>query len=153
MKKFFKKIFAFIKKLYNSLKDETKQYLPIAIGAVEALKKLLDSHVDDVALAIVTTLIPSIPADKVNLVKAKLEAALPKILLEMNLVNSIANIEDPNAQLQAILDALKLSSDDVKAEKYHTLASKILVVLSDGKVTWGEAVMLTEWYYQTYVKQ
>ncbi len=71
----------------------------------------------------------------------------------MNLVNSIANIEGVNAQLQAILNALKVSPDNVKAEKYHTLASKILVILSDGKIKWGESVIFTEWYYQTYIKE
>lgn len=153
MKKIFQKILNFIKKIYSSLKDETKQYLPVAINFVEAVKKVMDSPVDDIALSIVTTLIPSIPKDKVELVKQKIETALPKILLEMNLINSIANIEDTNQQLQAILDALKVSPDDVKAEKYHTMASKLLVILSDSKITWGEAVLFTEWYYQTYVKQ
>jgi hypothetical protein len=68
------------------------------------------------------------------------------------MVNSIAGIEGTNEQLQAILEALKVAPDNVKAEKYHTLASKILVILSDGKIKWGEAVIFTEWYYQTYCK-
>lgn len=152
MKKLIKKLFNFIKKLYVSLKDETKEYLPIAIKTVEAIKKVMESPVDDVLLSVIGCVIPGLPTNKINIIKAKIEAELPKILLEMNLVNSIANIEDTNAQLQAILDALKVSTDDTKAEKYHTLASKLLIVLSDGKVTWSEAVMFTEWYYQTYVK-
>ena len=78
---------------------------------------------------------------------------MPKILVELNLVNSIANIEGVNAQLQAILAALKVSTDDTKAEKYHIIASKLLVILSDGVITWSEAVIFTEWYYQSYVKQ
>lgn len=150
--KFFQKILNFVKKAFGALKNETKEYLPIAIKAVEALKKVMNSPVDDIILTVVGIVIPGIPSDKVNIIKDKIEAALPKILLEMNLVNSITNIEDTNAQLQAILNALKVSTDDTKAEKYHTLASKLLVILSDGKVSWGEAVMFTEWYYQTYVK-
>lgn len=153
MKKLWKKISSFISKLYASIIDETKHYIPIAINVVEAIKKVMDSQVDDVILSILYVAVPNIPADKVNLIKGKLEKELPKILLELNLINSIANTADVNEQLQKILDALKLSSDDIKAEKYHTLASKILVILSDGKITWGESVMFTEWYYQTYVKQ
>ncbi len=152
MNKIFKKIVAFIKKLYTSLKDETKHYLPIAISLVEGIKKVMDSPVDDVVLGVLEVVIPSIPKDKVDTIKAKIEVALPKLLTELNLINSIANIENVNDQLQAILDALKVSSDDIKAEKYHTLASKLLVILGDGKITWGEAVMFTEWYYQTYLK-
>ena len=152
MNKLLSKIFSFIKKVYGKLVDETKKYIPIAINVVEVVKKVMDSPVDDVALAIAEQLIPAIPKAQVDIVKSKVEEYLPKLLLELNLVNDIANITDPNEQLKTILNTLKLSSDDVKAEKYHTLASKLLVILSDGKVTWGEAVVFVEWYYQTYIK-
>lgn len=150
--KLLKKIRAFLKKVYEKLVDESKQYIPIAINVVEAVKKVMDSQVDDVVLSVLKILIPNIPDAQVDKVKGKIEEALPKLLLELNLVNSIANTDDINKQLQMVLDHLKLSSDDVKAEKYHTLASKLLMILSDGKVTWGEAVIFTEWYYQTYIK-
>lgn len=153
MKKLIQKIFAFIKKLYNKLVDETKELVPVAIKVVEGVKNVMDSPADDIALAIITTIIPSLPKDKISYYKLKLEDYLPKLILELNLVNTIANETDVNKQLQMILEQLKLSSDEVKAEKYHTLASKILVVLSDGRITWSEAVILTEWYYQNFVKK
>lgn len=152
MKKLIQKIFAFIKKLYNKLVDETKELVPVAIKVVEGIKKVMDSPVDDVTLAIIATIIPALPKDKISYYKLKLEDYLPKLILELNLVNTIANETDVNKQLQMILEQLKLSSDEVKAEKYHALASKILVILSDGKVTWSEAVILTEWYYQDFLK-
>lgn len=135
MKKLLEKIKSAMKKLFTSLKYESKQYLPVAINAVEILKKVMDSPVDDIVIAAVEMLVPSLPASKINELKSKLVIALPKILLELNLINTIVNIESINDQLQAILDQLKLSSDEVKAEKYHILASKILVILSDGKIT------------------
>lgn len=153
MKKLWIKISTFIKKLYKNLVDESKEHLPIAINVVEGLKSVLDSPVDDIVLSVVQFALPNLPINKVNIIKEKLEKALPKIILELNLINSVVNIENTNDQLQAILNALKLSKDDVRAEKYHTIASKLLVVLSDGKVTWGESVMFTEWYYQNYVKK
>lgn len=153
MKKLWIKILSFIKRLYTKLVDETKFYIPVAIKVVEVLKTILDSPVDDIILTVITALVPNIPANKLDAIKSKIQAELPKILVELNLVNSIANIEGVNAQLQAILNALKVSPDNVKAEKYHTLASKILVILSDGKIKWGESVIFTEWYYQTYIKE
>jgi len=153
MKKLWTKILSFIKRLYIKLVDETKIYIPIAIKVVEVLKTILDSPVDDIILAVIGALVPNVPANKLDAIKDKLQAELPKILIELNLVNSIANIEGVNAQLQAILNALKVSPNEVKAEKYHTLASKILVILSDNKIGWGEAVIFTEWYYQTYIKE
>jgi division protein CdvB (Snf7/Vps24/ESCRT-III family) len=131
MKKLFIKILGFIKKSFKKLQDSTKEYIPLAIHVVEAIKKVMDSPVDDIVLTVLTMVIPNIPKEEVNVIKDKIQAALPKILLELNIINSIANIEDTNA----ILDAIKVSPDDIKAEKYHTLASKLLVILSDGKVT------------------
>ena len=153
MKKLWIKISNFIKRLYTKLVDETKIYIPIAIKVVEVLKQILDSPVDDIILTVVGTLVPNIPANKLGAIKDKIQAELPKILIELNLVNSIAGIEGTNEQLQAVLNALKVLPDNVKAEKYHTLASKILMILSDGKIGWGEAVIFTEWYYQTYIKE
>lgn len=153
MKKLIQKIFAFIKKIYNKLVDETKELIPVAIKVVEGIKMVMNSPADDIALTIISSIVPALPKDKIDYYKAKLEEYLPKLILELNLVNVIANETDINKQLQLILDQLKLSSDEVKAEKYHTLASKILVVLSDGKVTWSEAVVVTEWYYQSFIKK
>lgn len=147
------KIFSFIKNAYKKLTYRAKVYIPIAINVVEAIKTAMDSNVPDIVLAITSAVIPNIPTAQITLVENKLKEFLPKLLLELNLVNDLGTTTDVNAQLQKILDTLKLSSDDVKAERYHTLASKILVILSDGKVTWSEAVMFTEWYYQTYVKK
>jgi len=152
MKKLLLKILTFVKKIYEKLVDETKIYVPMSIKVVQTLKQIMDSPVDDILLTVVSSLVPGIPVAQVNIIKQKIENYLPKLLIELNLVNSIANIENTNDQLKAILDAIKCSPDDVKAEKYHTIASKLLVILSDNKITWGEAVMFTEWYYQTYMK-
>lgn len=153
MNKNLNEIFSFIKRIFAGLKYEAKKNIPVAIDVVEAIKKVLDSQVDDIVLSILGSLVPNLPVSQINIIKSKLEKELPKIILELNLVNLALNGQDINTQLQTILDQLKLSSDDIKAEKYHVMASKILVVLSDGKVTWGEAVMLTEWYYQNYIKK
>ena len=153
MKKLWLKILAFVKKLYAKLVDETKMYIPMAIEIVQTIKEIMDSPVDDIILTVISKLIPTLPMAQVAIIKQKIEEYLPKLLLELNLVDTIANTQSLNEQLQMILDAINLSSDEVKAEKYHVLASKLLVILSDNKITWEEAVMFTEWYYQTYVKQ
>ena len=98
---------------------------------------------------VITALIPGDIDDKIN---EKLRGFLPRLLLELQLVDSIANITDPNAQLQAILDKLKLSSDDAKNAFYHSLASLILQKLSDGKLSWSDAVAIAEYYYQNVTK-
>lgn len=154
MKTFLKKIWNAIRNLYDSLVGNTRRYVPVAIRIVEAIKSVVDSPVDDIILGIVKLAIPGDADDKlIDKVKETVERWLPKILLELRLVDSIANIEDPNQQLQAILAQLKLSSDETQAIVYHGLASLILEKLSDGELSWSDSVAIAEYYYKNIHKK
>lgn len=149
MKKLFKKV----KELYDVLLNRTKKWIPVAVNIVEGIKKVMDSEVDDVVLAIVKAAIPGETDDFIiNKVKSVVEKWLPKILLELQITESIANIQDKNEQLKAILAKIKVSSDETQNVFYHGLASLILEKLSDGKITWSESVLLAEYYFKN-IKQ
>lgn len=153
MKKLINKIWQAVRSLYDRLAGKTKKYVPIAIKIVEGVKKVMDTPVDDVILTIVKGAIPGTADDvMIDKIKATVEKWLPKILLELKLVDSIANIEDPNLQLKAILAQLKLSSDETQAIVYHGLASLILEKLSDGELSWSDSVAIAEYYYQNIQK-
>lgn len=114
----------------------------------------MDGPVDDVILSIVKAAIPGDADDKlIDKVHKTVEEWLPKILLDLNLINSVANIEDRNEQLKAILAQLKLSSDETKNIFYHGIAALILEKLSDGKFDWTDATAVAEYYYQHEVKE
>lgn len=149
MKKFLLKLWAGIVDLYDKLVGNTKKVVPIAINIVQAIKKVMDSPVDDVILEIIRLSIPGDADDKmIAKVKDLVEKWLPEILLRLKLVESIADIEDKNEQLRAILEQLKLSPDAVQNVYYHGLASLILEKLSDGKIQWADAVAISEYAYQ-----
>ena len=152
MKKFVKKVWESVKSLYDSLMLRTKRYVPVAINVVEGIKKVMDSPVDDVILAIVEAAIPG-DADKalIKRVKTVVEKWVPKILLELKLVDSIANMDNINDQLIAVLAQLKLSSDETKSIVYHGLASLIIEKLSDGKISWSDSVAISEYYFTNFV--
>lgn len=134
-----------IKWLYEKMLDETKEYIPVAINVVEGIIKVMDSPVDDILLGIIVAAMPNkLTGAKLFILKDKIEQALPKILIELNMVEAIANIEDTNDQLKAVLEALKVSTEDTKAEKYNIIATKLLVILSDNKISWSEAIVFTE---------
>lgn len=153
MKRILKKIWNFIKNIFNKLDDEVKRIVPVAINIVEAVKKVMDSPVDEVIATILKQVIPG-DADNVLIdqVKSFIEKNLPKVLLDLNLVNSIAGIEDENEKLKAILAQFKLSSDETKNILYHGLAALAIEKLSDGKLSWSDAVALSEYYYKNVVK-
>ena len=145
LKMFLHKLWDGIKHIFDGIEKEVKVLIPIAINIVQNIKFLEDTGVAD----LLTSIIPGNIDDKIN---AKLKDILPKLLLELQMTEAIANITDPNAQLRAILDKVKLSSNDAQNAFYHSLASLILEKLSDGKFSWSDAVAIAEYYYQNVTK-
>lgn len=145
LKTFLHKLWESIKHAFESVEKEVKEDVVIAISVVQRVKLLVDGPVADVIAAL-------IPGHVDDDIKEKLREWLPKLLLELGMVQAIANIDNVNDQLAAILGKLKLSSDDAKNAFYHGLASLILQKLSDGKLSWSDAVAISEYYYQNNVK-
>lgn len=153
MKKTIQKLWAWVKWLWLSLDKEIEKYVPAAINIVEGIKKVMDSPVDDIVLAIVKTAIPGTADDiLIDKIKFLVEKNLPTILLNLKLINDIANIDNPNEQLKAILAELKFPNEQVAGAFYHSLASLILEKLSDGKLNWSECVLISEFYYKNVLK-
>lgn len=154
MKNLLKKIWKGIKKAYDALVGKTKDLVPVAIRIVNAIKEVMDGPVDDVILTIVKKSIPGEADDVlIDKIKSVVEKWLPKVLLELKLIDSIANIKDRNEQLKAILAQLKLSSDETRAILYHGLASMILEKLSDGELSWSDSVAIAEYYYKNFISK
>ena len=90
------------------------------------MKKINDGFVGDVLETIVTAAIPGNKDDIVmkNL-RAKLKEVLPKIITQLTIINSIAEIEDENEKLKAILVAVNLSPDETKNALIPLLSAKL----------------------------
>jgi len=146
LKSFIAGIWSAIKGLFHNLAEEEKRLLPIVISVVNNIKFIVDGPVADVVTAI-------IPGDVDDKIRQKLQSFLPKILLELNMLNTCQQLPDTNAQLQCILSNLKLSSDAAKDIYYHGLASLILTELSDGKLSWSDCTAIAEYYYKNIWKQ
>lgn len=142
-----------IGEFFQGLKKETKRMVPIAINVVEGLKKVMDSPADDVILTIVKGAIPGNADDiLIDKVHSVVKEWLPKVLLELYKVDTIAQLTDQNDQLHAILAQFKLSSDESKNIFYHGLCSLILEKLADGKIDWSESILISEYYFINFQK-
>jgi hypothetical protein len=151
--KFLRKLWAAIANLFHKVEDEARIFVPIAIKVVEGLKAVIDSPVDDVLAAIIKNAIPGDADDKlIDKITGTINTWLPKVLLELNMIDAVVNVEDPNEQLKVILERLKLSSNESKNIFYHGIASLILEKLSDGKFDWTDATAVSEYYYQHAIK-
>lgn len=142
-------IWAFVASLWKKIDKMVERVTPVAIRAVDALKGINESFAGDLLEMLVTKAIPG-PADDllVKRIREKLKTILPKILLQLNMAESIAGINDPNEQLKAIIMKINMSSDEAKNAYYHSLSVMILQSLSDGKLSWSESVQIAEYYYQ-----
>lgn len=133
--------------LFNKLDDETKRLVPIAINVVEAIKAFNESKSTDFIAFVVTSAIPG-DADDILIKKARavVREWLPKILLDLKLIQSIADLTNDNEKLIAILNELKLTS--TKGIIYKGTAAKFLELMADGKFDFNDAVELTSYYYE-----
>lgn len=154
MKKLLEKIWSTIKLVFNKAGEETRKLVPVAINVVQGLKSVMDSPVDDVILSIVKAAIPGDADDiLIDKITSVVKEYLPKVLLDLKIVDAIANIEDQNEQLKAILAQFKLSSDETKNIVFHGLSCLILEKLADGKLSWSDSIAISEYYYQNIAKK
>lgn len=147
------RILRWVAGIFKSLDEGTKKLVPIAIGVINGLKAAINNPVEQVIESII---LAAIPGDKDDILVAKIRevvnAWIPKILKELYLIESIANIKDTNEKLKAILVQLNLSSDESKDILYRGLCALILEKLSDGKLSFSEAGEVAEYYYRNFTK-
>lgn len=154
MKQFLANMWAFIVGLFNSLDKLVDKFAPVAINIVEGIKKVNENTTGDIIEFVITAAIPGTKDDViVKLLRKKLKECLPKIIQQMNIIQSISGIENQNEQLKAILAAINMSSDETKNAYYHSFAALILQSISDKKLTWAESVYIAQYYFDNIHKK
>lgn len=153
LKRILQAILAFISSIWRKTTDEVKIITPIAVNIVNAVKIINESFIGDVIQEVLKIAIPGDSEDKIIIqIRARLKEVLPKLILQLNLVDSIANIRDTDEQLKAILGVINIAEDEKKRIFYHSLCSLIINSLADGKLTWSESVLIAEYYYTEVYK-
>jgi hypothetical protein len=154
IKIFLAQIWAFVSSIWKKASDEVKLIAPLAVNAVNVLKSINESFVGDIVETVLAAIIPGKVDDMIiHNARVKLQKILPKVIIQLNIANSISKIQDPNEQLKAILVAINMSSDETKNIYYHSLCVLILQSLADGKLTWSESVQISEYYYSNIYKK
>jgi hypothetical protein len=145
MKKFFAKIMAVLANLLGKLAPELKSAVHTSVVVTEAFKNFVDSPLAD----LFTVLMPGIKDDQI---KVLLRQRLPGILMIMRLIESATLLDN---EADTIAAAQRYVGELSAAERkpiLHELAVRLAIILSDGKITWSEAVQLVEYYYQNQFK-
>lgn len=135
-----KRIFAFLKRLVSKSAALIQKFINPSIAVVQALKNAVNSPVTP----FLNALIPGNLDDKIVLA---LKANLPKVLQVLKIADECTKLKDPDLIIQCAIKALRKYDSDGQAANYHSIAALLSVYLSDGKLSWKEAVHLAQAVY------
>jgi hypothetical protein len=152
----FGKFFSFVKKLFTSLDSEMKKAIPVVISVVNTVKGFIDSPASDVLFELSKMPIPGTADDiLIDKVHSAAHKALPKLLLNLTIIDTINKISDPKERAEMLANELtnaihdlKFASDEKRNMFIRGLAQMIIMAVSDGRVTWIEAANIGEYGYR-----
>ena len=147
------KVKAFVLNIFDKADELVERIVPVAINVVEEIKKINETTTGDIIELIITKAIKGEADDLIirNL-RVKLKEKLPEVIEVMRLALNIAKVDDKNLQAKMVLDAINFSPEQVKNAHYHTFCSMLIESISDGKLTWGESVIIAQYYYDNIYK-
>ena len=139
---------AFVLNIFDKADELVERIAPVAINVVEEIKKINETTTGDIIELIITKAIKGEADDLIirNL-RVRLKEKLPEVIEVMRLALNIAKVDDKNLQAKMVLDAINFSPDQIKNAHYHTFCSMLIESVSDGKLTWGESVILAQYVY------
>lgn len=139
MKKIWIKIKEFWTVITKKSIDSLKENAYIAIKVVNTLKNIVEGPYMDVIVALTTTNID-------NVILEKLRKILPDVAAKLAITQEVLNAPTHEI-INKLLDFLKSQNKDVRATFYIALAGKINEALSDGELSFSEAVSLAQIVY------
>ena len=150
----FLKVKAFVLNIIDKADELVERIAPIAVKVVEQIKTINETTTGDIIELIITKAIKGEADDLIirNL-RVKLKEKLPEVIEVMRLALNIAKVDDKNLQAKMVLDAINFSPDQIKNAHYHTFCSMLIESISDGKLTWGESVILSQYVYDNLYKK
>ena len=150
----FLEVKAFVLNIIDKADELVERIAPVAVKVVEQIKTINETTTGDIIELIITKAIKGEADDLIirNL-RVKLKEKLPEVIEVMRLALNIAKVDDKNLQAKMVLDAINFSPDQIKNAHYHTFCSMLIESISDGKLTWGESVILSQYVYDNLYKK
>lgn len=144
-------------KAITGKKDDVMVQLPANIAiTTEQIDQCL--HIVDQVQAVVDSPLTIVLTDLVpgtidNAIRQKISEAIPAIITGLTFINkAIHSTATDDIKVGVGLAKVRLSDDPDKDAFYHALAARLIMVASDGKVTWSEAVSILEVYFKNVFK-
>jgi hypothetical protein len=146
MKNLFQQIVTWVKGVLGTLLDHFKGIAKVAVEVTTKLKFIVESEALDVAVDL-------IPGDLDNKILDKVRTILPIVIKKISLGAGIINESDSNSEaIQKFIAHLRSLNPEGRKAFWVTFAAEMNISLSDGKLTFAEAVILTQLTYTEFVK-
>ena len=153
MKEFFKKMWIKAIEFLTKSEEKAKKITKLAIKVTNAVKTVVDSPFTDIGAFALKKAIPGEGDDVIiDMLLSKAETELPKLIAQETLVLGLLENASLEEKANFVLNKIKFASDDAKNEFYHKFCVRTVLFLSDGNVSYGEAVILAEMVYQELKK-
>lgn len=137
-----------IHKFVLEISDFALAHCKNAVSFLQAIKTGIDSDTFKTLKTLVESLIPGTLDDTIiNAVVAILDEDLPKACTALNIVYDASSKSTDVEKLAAVMEGISNATTDKKAKIYTELAAKIATQLSDGKLSWNEILIDTQYIY------
>lgn len=147
MKKLFKKINSFFQDLFQDLFSFVKHNSIVAVKVTSELKRFVESPISD----FVVTLVPS---EVDNSVLEVLRKVVPEVASKIAIFHGIITESDDKAMAATkIIHYLKTINKDARVGFWIEFAGHLNMALSDGKIDFTEAVILSQLAYNDLKKK
>lgn len=145
MKKLFKKLFAWIQKIFNALDDASKQRIPIAISITSAVKQFMDSSLGDFSI---NALKKAIPGKVDDIVLDFIDNNLADIIIKLKLIEAADRVDDKDEKVRIIISFLRVCSKEEQTTFWQGMVNLTYQALKDGELSYGEIAILLEAAYK-----
>lgn len=140
--KIWKSITSFFSKAFGTGYDRLKKNSAIAVKVTDELKKYVESPIADVVVNL-------IPGNWDNYAIVALRKVLPPIAIKMAITHKIIEgSTSPSDCVVGIIEYLKTLDKEARIGFWITFAGELTKALSDGKLTFAEAVILSQLAYK-----
>lgn len=147
MKNLLQNLVSWVKVILGNLLEHFKVSAKIAIDITTKLKLIVESEVLDLAVDL-------IPGDVDNKVLDKIRSILPLVIKKVSLVAGIVSDSDTNSEaVKKFIEHLRTLNPEGRKAFWVTFAAEMNIALSDGKLSFPEAVILTQLTYAELTKK
>lgn len=150
-------------KVFKGLTAKVKDSIVIAVTAVNAIKLIVENPITGGVIQFIIDFVKKTIPGKVDDVIIddlweKLKSELPKLLINLTMLNEINQITDPDEKAAKVEEQLKIaiakiqfSTDEQKKVFWRGFSDLLAEAISDGKITWSELGGLTEYVFKNEV--